>query len=326
MLDRPARANAAGGNQSPREERAVTGSIPRVDFLVEGAARAVAGQETVARIAAAPAPATLPQRAEARATGGEAGDSAPAPQVPDPGKLPEANRRESPEHKEAASAVAASDLNDRKSPMFWIGNAQPVQMMDVDSGRAFRQGPSAPHGEGNSEVVPVITAANREAPTQAPAQVQSADRSQFFVQLAEKFQILVRNGTGEIRVQLKPENLGKLEINAQTGVHGVIARIATESGSVKSYLESNLQLLHQSFQDQGLKVERIDVLIQGGFDARNSTAQQQSHGHSGSPGSQGHSAPALAVQSESDSAPDEILVDPMTLMYLRPNSTFHTTA
>ncbi len=169
------------------------------------------------------------------------------------------------------------------------------------------------------------------APTQKESQLQASAQdsgirgSDFLLQVAEKLQLIVRSGAGEIRIQLKPADLGRLEINAEAGANGVIARIATESGSVKSYLESNLHLLQQSFQEQGLKLERIDVMIQQEFDARNPAAQQQ---HSGNQESAGRGVP-LSVSSLTDRKgvpADEIQVDPLTLMYLKPNSTFHTTA
>jgi flagellar hook-length control protein FliK len=125
---------------------------------------------------------------------------------------------------------------------------------------------------------------------------------------------------------LRPENLGRLEIRAEVGAMGVIARIATESSSVKSYLESNLHILQQSFQEQGLKVERIDVLVQEGFDARNPAAQQQNSGQNGSSNHPAGSPAARSLEPQSTVLQDELLVDGLTLMYLSPNSTFHTTA
>ncbi len=100
--------------------------------------------------------------------------------------------------------------------------------------------------------------------------------------LAERIQVQLRDGKGEIRIQLKPDNLGSLEIRAESGSNGVIARITAESGSVKNYLENNLNLLQQSLQDQGLKIDRIQVNIQDALDSQSTSGQSTQFGHAGS--------------------------------------------
>jgi hypothetical protein len=328
VFERPESADAPVGlSQVPRDDHTLNRTFSKSDFLPDGMVKAAPDSKAVAQVPAATPASSIQQQVVAGTPIPTDSESSPVSPISVAGKTPMPDRREPSERNEVNPAVNAVDPGDRKGTSFTIGNSQPAQM-DVDPGRTLRQGFSDPRHEGNPQLMSgaVVAAEGRDAASRLPAQVPAADKSQFFDQLAEKFQILVRNGTGEIRIQLRPENLGKLEINAQTGLHGVIARIATESGSVKSYLESNLHLLHQSFQDQGLKVERIDVLLQGGVDARYAAAQQESHDHSGSAGSQGNPSPASTARTKNDPPTDEVAVDPATLMYLRPHSTFHTTA
>jgi flagellar hook-length control protein FliK len=157
-----------------------------------------------------------------------------------------------------------------------------------------------------------------------PEQASKPQSPDLLFQMAERIQVQIRDGQSTIRVQLKPENLGHIEINAETTVNGVVARIATESSSVKSYLENNLPLLQQALQDQGLKIERIDVTVQDGFGTHSSMAQsnQARSGQDGRGSYESEDAsriPFLTPQ-------DEISVDLSTLYALNSVATFHTVA
>jgi hypothetical protein len=248
------------------------------------------------------------------------------PQLAAPLKTTEPNRRDVQEGKEVAAAASVPESADKKGMSPLTGKTRDVGQ-DLDPSRFFKQGLSDARREGTSQLLSgPVASEKREIPVQASAQVSGSRNSEFFLQIAEKFQMLVRNGNGEIHIQLRPENLGRLDIRAETGANGVIARIVTESSSVKSYLESNLHALQQSFQEQGLKVERIDVLVHEGFDARNPAAHQQHSGNNGSSNPQADSSVVTPAGAQRAAMQDEILVDPMTLVYLGPNSTFHTTA
>jgi flagellar hook-length control protein FliK len=145
-------------------------------------------------------------------------------------------------------------------------------------------------------------------------------------ELAERIQVLLRDGKGEIRIQLKPEHLGNLEIKAETGGNGVIARITAESGSVKNYLENNLHYLQQSLQDQGLKIDRIQVVVQDLTCAQQTSGQSAQFGHAGS-GNQNEETfkPTLSTKSGSVNPVEEISIDPVNFIS-GSRSRFHTVA
>jgi hypothetical protein len=161
-----------------------------------------------------------------------------------------------------------------------------------------------------------------------PPPPPAARTPELLLQLADRIQVQLRNGENEIRIQLKPELLGQLEIRAESGIGGIIARIAAESVIVREYLENNLSVLHQSLQDQGLKIDRVEVVLQDSFDTRQSAPQQQSFNQAGQGGgggtphhrALGTTAPPATVML------DELVVDPMAWSVLGPNSTFHTVA
>lgn len=147
--------------------------------------------------------------------------------------------------------------------------------------------------------------------------------SDFITQIAERMQIQLRDGKGEIRIQLKPDSLGRLEIAAENTSHGVVARIVAESSTVKTYLEGNLHSLQQALQDQGLRVDRIQVTVQenNGF--------QSSSGHAGGPGQSGsgnHGKGNGRFTDNPENYPDELTVDVAAWIRLNPNSRFYTIA
>jgi len=157
------------------------------------------------------------------------------------------------------------------------------------------------------------------------AQVSAPRTSEFVYQLAERIQTQLQTGQGEVRIHLKPENLGNLEIKAESGASGIVARIETESSSVKQYLESNLHSLQQSLQDQGLKVDRIDVVLQESLDLRHSSNHQPGQAGGGRQGSEAGSSEDRS-RLGSSIPESEIVVDPWIASALGSNSTFHAVA
>ena len=89
---------------------------------------------------------------------------------------------------------------------------------------------------------------------------------EFVTQVADRIQIQIRNGGGEIRIQLHPKELGRMDIRAEHGRDGLMARITVESREVKNLLESNLASLRQALEERGLRVDRINIVAQDDAD------------------------------------------------------------
>jgi flagellar hook-length control protein FliK len=175
-------------------------------------------------------------------------------------------------------------------------------------------------------------ASGMERPAIANNTVSSAEPTapskpgELIYQLAEKIQVQIRDGKGEMRIQLKPENLGSLEIRAASTSNGVVAHITAESNRVKSYLENNLHILQQTLQDQGLKVDRLQVTVQEVFDPQQGSGQSAQFGNADS-GNQGREAPKPVHPTESalPITAEEIAGDPMSFI-AGVRSRFHTVA
>lgn len=85
-----------------------------------------------------------------------------------------------------------------------------------------------------------------------------------------------------VKLQLYPENLGKMEIKV-TSHQGVIsAQLTAENQQVKSMLETQVAHLQRSFAEMGLKVDKVEVTLASAnlnFDAQGGAAQGQEQGN-----------------------------------------------
>lgn len=107
---------------------------------------------------------------------------------------------------------------------------------------------------------------------------------EFVDQVVKKAELIIKSGASEMKIDLKPEFLGKLTIKIIAEDSGITARFITENSQVKHLLEGNLHTLKQALESQGIKVEKTEVNVQlnnsGMFDGSESERQdlwQQSH-------------------------------------------------
>ena len=160
-----------------------------------------------------------------------------------------------------------------------------------------------------------------------PAQPSTTHAAEAVFQLANQIRMQVRDGKGEICIRLNPDSLGRLEIRAENTGSGVWARISTESNTVKSYLDNNLQVLQQALQDQGLRIDRIHIIFQDASDSQSSSGFSAQFGHTGS-GQNGREAQSSSGKA-SPSIPntvDEAVPDPASWLALNPDNRFYTVA
>jgi len=80
-------------------------------------------------------------------------------------------------------------------------------------------------------------------------------------QVVENAKIINTPEKSEIVMELKPESLGKLSLKVVTEQGIVAARFVAESEQVKSILETNMQLLKDSLEKQGVNVQGFSVSV-----------------------------------------------------------------
>lgn len=80
-------------------------------------------------------------------------------------------------------------------------------------------------------------------------------------QVMTKVKIMAGEGRQEMEMELKPETLGKLSMRIIHEKGEILAKITAESERVKQILESNMQMLKDSLEENGFSVQSLSVSV-----------------------------------------------------------------
>ena len=92
-------------------------------------------------------------------------------------------------------------------------------------------------------------------------------------QIIQKAVLSLKNGQNEVRIALKPDFLGHIQMRIVTENQQVAVKIFAESPFVKDMLESNLHQLKTELQAQGLTIDELEVSV--GYDSERETDPNQ---------------------------------------------------
>jgi len=95
-------------------------------------------------------------------------------------------------------------------------------------------------------------------------------------QVISSSKVILSDDKSEMVMNLKPDSLGKLMLKIVTEKGMVMAKFTVENNQVKEVLESNMQLLKDSLEKQGLNVEYINVSV-GHDNSRESQQAWEKH-------------------------------------------------
>lgn len=110
--------------------------------------------------------------------------------------------------------------------------------------------------------------------------------SEVLNQVVEQAKVIVGQDKAEMIVQLKPDHLGKLELKVVTEQGIVAAKFIAESHQVKEIIETNMQLLKDSLQKQGISIDSVSVQV--GHDKQSDYQQPNSYQNKNSSSSNRH--------------------------------------
>lgn len=101
---------------------------------------------------------------------------------------------------------------------------------------------------------------------QETAQAEDAgattDTQDIMRQIMDYMKVSVKADGSDLEMQLHPQSLGTLHIQMASKNGVVTANFITENETVKAALESQMVQLKESFAEQGVKVEAIEVTVQ----------------------------------------------------------------
>lgn len=123
--------------------------------------------------------------------------------------------------------------------------------------------------EGSTAAVQVKTAQGMYDRIQAlVAERVDAETSESITkQVIDQVKLTMKNDVTSLEMQLYPEHLGKVSIQLVSKNGVMTAQIAAENEAAKMALESQLSVLKENFDSQGLKVQSVEVMVSArGFD------------------------------------------------------------
>ena len=95
-------------------------------------------------------------------------------------------------------------------------------------------------------------------------------------QVAMKVKLMAGENRQEMELQLKPESLGKLSLKIVHERGEILAKITAENEQVKGILESNLQLLKDALEKNGLSVQQLSVSVGNGSNSDSKQSKEDS--------------------------------------------------
>jgi len=109
------------------------------------------------------------------------------------------------------------------------------------------------------DVAQVKAQAAVEHVEKAASAFSRVDNEAIIRQITEKMHHAVRNGVQEVRMVLRPEALGEVRMSLRVEGDVVLARIQVENSQVKAIVESQLQNLKDSLEQQNLHAGAFSV-------------------------------------------------------------------
>jgi len=98
-------------------------------------------------------------------------------------------------------------------------------------------------------------------------------------QIVQRVQYSFLNGTnGEVRIALKPEHLGDLQMRIRIENDVVVAKFTAHSQEVKAIIENNLGQLKNALEEQGVKVGKFEVNVNTGGGGQQQQSQTWADG------------------------------------------------
>jgi len=136
--------------------------------------------------------------------------------------------------------------------------------------------------QGTNLVLQNMAQNQNTAQVQAAAELPPADTQvqDIMDQIMDYMKLQVKPDTTSLEMQLHPESLGTLNIHiaAKDGI--LTAQFTTQSEAVKNAIESQLVTLQQNLNDQGIKVEAVEVNVAAQQFNRNMERGQDDQGSS----------------------------------------------
>ncbi len=106
-----------------------------------------------------------------------------------------------------------------------------------------------------------MPAPETQAPQAAPQQLPQQLAQSAVTQTIEAIATGVQNGERTLTIQMRPEFLGRLQMQLVMSEDGLTARIRTSDPAVQSTIASEINRLQAELEDKGILIKEVEVLL-----------------------------------------------------------------
>lgn len=108
----------------------------------------------------------------------------------------------------------------------------------------------------------LVSAAVKESATEGIQNVSAGfELYDIASQIIDQVKLQIRPNNAKMEIQLNPEHLGKVELEVSSKNGELSARLNVQNDQVKEAVESQIQVLRDTLEAQGLKVDNIEVTV-----------------------------------------------------------------
>lgn len=116
----------------------------------------------------------------------------------------------------------------------------------------------------NQDTAPQVA----EVPFEQAASMASEQTLDIMDQIMNYMKIQLRPGMDQLEMQLHPESLGTVHVQLVSKGGEVTAQFHVQNEAVKAAIESQISTLQENLKEQGVKVEAVQVTVEGhGFES-----------------------------------------------------------
>lgn len=101
-----------------------------------------------------------------------------------------------------------------------------------------------------------------QQPTEAASFSETESTENIMRQIMDHMRVQLKEDTSSLEMQLHPASLGTVQVQIASRGGAVTANFITQNEAVKAALESQMVQLIERFDEQGVKVEAIEVTVQ----------------------------------------------------------------
>ena len=143
------------------------------------------------------------------------------------------------------------------------------------------------NNDGIEKITSDMTQSIQKAFSEVVDETSAVNEVDIVRQVVEQIKVTTIQQLSSIEVMLNPENLGKVHV-AVTAKQGIVtAQLTAQNEQVKAALENQMTALKEQFNNQGVKVEAVEITVQShGFESEqnlegnnSNQAQQEKKSH-----------------------------------------------